>query len=324
MNNEDTKSQSTQSYQPSDAIKQLVEDGQSLIAHIAKEGDVELDAVIVQNIIEAKHKLNSEQWSVDEEVRFLLNYDKLADVVSPVTVESINAIIPKKIHKWYENTKAQSAVLRYRLMTMFSLVLLLMAQLYAMIGSDLTGNVQRTFDLQFQTTELISVYMNQREKLEELVARQVEQSREFEANLRMLKYWNFFWLLGDSFTKMKIAPNNAYQSQSMGLPDAQETGLEDLELGAALNAQAHDTGYYKHTISAQYVLTVFQGYILPLLYGFLGASIYVLRNLMREIKLLTYTYDSEIRYRLRVEQWDRCRQWRWLFWWATTPNCCFQ
>ncbi len=53
-------------------------------------------------------------------------------------------------------------------------------------------------------------------------------------------------------------------------------------------------------LSSAFVLGALQIYFLPLLYGLLGAATFVLRTLSTEIKTLTYSYDSEIRFRLRL------------------------
>ncbi len=51
---------------------------------------------------------------------------------------------------------------------------------------------------------------------------------------------------------------------------------------------------------SEFALEVLQSYILPLLYGLLGAAIYVLRSLTREIEQVTYTSSSDIEYGLRL------------------------
>lgn len=58
--------------------------------------------------------------------------------------------------------------------------------------------------------------------------------------------------------------------------------------------------FFLNRLSAKFVLNALQTYFLPLLYGLLGAVIFVLRTLSAEIKAVTYSADSEIRYRLRM------------------------
>ncbi|MDQ1277058.1 MAG: hypothetical protein QG555_97 [Thermodesulfobacteriota bacterium] len=51
---------------------------------------------------------------------------------------------------------------------------------------------------------------------------------------------------------------------------------------------------------ADFILTGLQGYLLPLLTGLLGAWTYTLRSLSSEIRNLTYTGKSRIRYHVRA------------------------
>jgi hypothetical protein len=63
-------------------------------------------------------------------------------------------------------------------------------------------------------------------------------------------------------------------------------------------------GILKNTAALQEAKFILQGiqlYILPLLYGLLGAAAYVLRTLTTEIRNLTYEIESNIRYRLRIQ-----------------------
>jgi hypothetical protein len=50
----------------------------------------------------------------------------------------------------------------------------------------------------------------------------------------------------------------------------------------------------------QYVLQVLQSYVLPLLYGLLGAVAYVLRGLIKNIRTATYTSQAAINYGVRI------------------------
>jgi hypothetical protein len=53
-------------------------------------------------------------------------------------------------------------------------------------------------------------------------------------------------------------------------------------------------------LPSQFVLEMLQSYILPMLFGLLGAASYVLRTATREIEHVTYTIGSDIRYILRL------------------------
>ena len=52
--------------------------------------------------------------------------------------------------------------------------------------------------------------------------------------------------------------------------------------------------------STKVVLSVLHRYILPLLYGLLGASVYILRTLSSQIRARTYSEASNIDFRIRL------------------------
>ncbi|WP_133510398.1 hypothetical protein [Candidatus Thiosymbion oneisti] len=58
--------------------------------------------------------------------------------------------------------------------------------------------------------------------------------------------------------------------------------------------------FFLNTFSSAYVTIALERYLLPLLYGLLGAIFYVLRTLSRELESLTYLPLTEINYRLRI------------------------
>jgi hypothetical protein len=62
-----------------------------------------------------------------------------------------------------------------------------------------------------------------------------------------------------------------------------------------------DIRYIKIRQSVQLILQPIQEYILPLLYGWIGALAYVLRSINREITHITYTHQSKEHYRLRAQ-----------------------
>ena len=52
--------------------------------------------------------------------------------------------------------------------------------------------------------------------------------------------------------------------------------------------------------SAEFVLQALSTYVVPLLYGLLGAFAYVLREIAEEVRAVTFSHESCIRYNLRL------------------------
>lgn len=283
-----------------------INDGQRLLAYISKNGVISLDPDLSQAIIDARCVLANGLWSVEEENRFLVNYDKLAKLVYPVTVESINAVIPKKVGpnatKKPEQTKADKAVGWYRRYTMVALLLMLLAQLYFMLGNELRSNLTNMFEKREATISQIAKMTKDEDQQAQLQKTLEIQNQEFDANYKLLMMWNKVWMVGGGFeAKLPAYFAARYQHEEDVLNEQPEENAEKLSQ-LSLQRKLHEVRivYFENIVSADFVLHAFQGYILPLLYGLLGAFIYVLRSLMIEIKTLTYTFDSEIRFRLRL------------------------
>nr|VFJ67503.1 MAG: hypothetical protein BECKFM1743A_GA0114220_104491 [Candidatus Kentron sp. FM]VFJ67513.1 MAG: hypothetical protein BECKFM1743C_GA0114222_104581 [Candidatus Kentron sp. FM]VFK16625.1 MAG: hypothetical protein BECKFM1743B_GA0114221_104331 [Candidatus Kentron sp. FM] len=57
---------------------------------------------------------------------------------------------------------------------------------------------------------------------------------------------------------------------------------------------------YLNKLSAGFVLSALQGYFLPLLYGLLGAAVYILRQLSIAAREMTFARDTRFQFRLRL------------------------
>lgn len=296
------KKKSNNTIQASPDIDKVIADGQRLITYIARNGNVQLDPEATQIVIEAKYKKDNAQWTVQNEQQFLINYDKLAKIVYPVTVESIHAVIPSSLSKKRDTTRAERAVAWYRRYTMLALLILLVIQMYYIFGNGLSLNLNEFFEqrqsLIEKTGEFTGATINDSRLVNEIKL----LNQKIDANYKLLKLWNQVWSFGGRFSD--TIPN--YTQKKFELEKRMlnrkskrnEAKLDELELDESLY-QARIV-YFENLLSAEAILKVMQAYILPLLYGLLGAFIFVLRSLSSEIKSVTYTHDSEIRFRLRL------------------------
>ena len=80
-----------------------------------------------------------------------------------------------------------------------------------------------------------------------------------------------------------------------------------------VNASASTNGTQEDTnaiiAKSRQVLAVLQGYLLPLLYGWIGATAYVVRSLSREARERLYRRENDTAYTLRIFL-VRWRDWR--------------
>ncbi|PSW03699.1 hypothetical protein [Photobacterium lipolyticum] len=255
---------------------------QRLLSHIATDGDSSLERDIADQIVKAKYRLIADCWGPDAESEFLFNYDLLAKLAYPVTLESLDAILPEQTEGDSEDkrlkTKAEMTVRNYRRITFYSLIMLVFLQAYWLCGAELRGNLIK---LQSGYYELVA----QPEKLENksfLELHILEQ--EIIANYQVLKRWNLFYV-----------PDEQDSTSYFAISADPKT-----EVPAGFILEQLNTSFYSHLVAANFVLNTFQSYLLPLLYGLFGALIFVLRGLLNEIRMLTYTRHTELRYRLRL------------------------
>ena len=291
----------------SSEVRQAVADSQRLINFIAREGSLSLSPDMTKIIIDAKFKLEEGDWTPDDESNFLVHYDQLAREAWPVTVESINAIVPEVTAKKRPHTQAEQSVAWYRRFTLVTLLLLVITQVYWLTGHDLRSNLQALFEQREEMLEktpgvtsadlLASDNAVSKENRELSVLNQ-----KLDANYKLLLTWNRVWLFGGELNsdmpeyfkkEITLRINRLTQASTV---DQQQ--VDNLELKQSLHKVRIQ--FFQHILAADFILEAFQSYVLPLLYGLFGAFIYVLRDLMREIKSLTYTPNNDVRYRLRL------------------------
>ncbi|MCG7550984.1 hypothetical protein [Pseudoalteromonas sp. Of7M-16] len=288
----------TNTIEVSSDIAQVIQDGQQLVAYMAKDGQVSLDPDLAQVMIDAKYKLQKKQWNAQDEAHFLHSYDQLAKAVAPVSMESIRAISRSDNDK---PSQAEKAVAWYRRYTLVALICLLFVQVYYLFGHALAHDLKDLYESRNEWhLKLDSEEPNSKE-FKQIQSKYEEVGQRLDANYNLLKVWNRIWLMGFSFGS-EIPP---YSQEKLNVElrrleraQADANALDNLNLAQTrLTARLQ---LFENMLFAQSVLEVLQGYVLPLLYGLLGAFIFVLRDLLREIRAITFTADSEIRYRLRL------------------------
>ncbi|KZN34760.1 hypothetical protein N480_20975 [Pseudoalteromonas luteoviolacea S2607] len=279
-------------------IAQVIQEGQQLISYMAKNGQVSLAPELAEVMINAKYKLQKKQWSPQDEADVLHSYDQLAKAVSPVSMESIQAISRVDNDK---PSQAERAVAWYRRYTLVALLCLLFAQIYYLFGHALAHDLNALYESRNEWQLKVLKATPDSAEYDQVQQSYEEVGQRLDANYNLLKVWNRVWLFGLTF-KSDIPPYSKekldVELRRLEREQANATDLDNLHLAETrLKARLQ---LFENMLFAQSVLEVLQGYILPLLYGLLGAFIFVLRDLLKEIKAITFTSDSEIRYRLRL------------------------
>ncbi|MCI5222210.1 MAG: hypothetical protein D3924_05945 [Candidatus Electrothrix sp. AR4] len=279
-------------------LKEHVENAQMLLAYAAEEG-LQVDQEIIKEIINARYHLQENDFDQEKETRFWNAFNALSQIIHPVCIESIKATRVRKKTSWrfkpleflLPNNKSEAAqtVHVYQRWTMFALILLLVVQIYWLVGSVIITQVTNTQSFQEEIMQLEALKVTAKELssselgtlVGEIREKYQDKANDINNNKRIyyeaLHDWrsNIFtkWMF-DQYTE-KIPQGNNKEFAKIGYIEAQQ--------------------------SAQLILQPIQQYILPLLYGWIGALAYVLRCINREIKEITYTRQSNEHYRLRIQ-----------------------
>ncbi|WP_417911767.1 hypothetical protein [Candidatus Electronema sp. TJ] len=279
-------------------LKEHVADAQLLLAYAAEEG-LHVEQQLVSDIISSRCHLQDGSLDQAKEVQFWTAFDALSKKIRPVSIESIKATRLRRRRSWRlklldsffsaERSDAAQTVLVYQRWTLFALVILLIVQIYWLVGSAIITQVTQKQSFQEEITQLADL-MNQAEtlgnaELGSLIGqiREKYENKALDINssntiyYKSLKDWR-----SNIFTNWIFNQNTDKQAQ---------TDQEDYS----------KVGYIEARQSAQLILQPIQQYILPLLYGWIGALAYVLRSINREIKEITYTSQSNEHYRLRTQ-----------------------
>ncbi|HLF96317.1 MAG TPA: hypothetical protein VI457_04160 [Methylococcaceae bacterium] len=288
------------------ALRAAVEEAEILLAFASGRG-IALAPEVVKALVKSKTLLSGDLDAPDtfeQQAAFWDAREKLAEAVRPVTIASLKATtqtlsrtgrLGDLLDRWFGEkpfTKADRAVHQFRTWAFWALLGLLVLQVYWIVGSRVTADIKPL---------LQSVADNQQkqdreqDKLDQQRARSPTaadaadshewqrleaQAQEFERQMliryEILQKWNEVW-------RKPLALLGVLPAQS----EQAEPGSPYLLLQKAM-------------LTAEFASHGLERYILPLLYGFLGACLYVLRTLASDIKALAYTPEQNTLYRLRV------------------------
>jgi hypothetical protein len=293
---------------PLSDIRENIRNAQLLLSY-ASEAGITVEPEVIRSVVEFKNACESDTPPADPvglETRFWQATEKLAKSVSPVTVASLRAsydiqddssywgLLRARFFKSPERiSQAKLTVRHYRFGTLITLAILVLVHVYWIVGSSVI-------------TEVAS-YMDQQGKAQ-------DEKTKLERELKVI-------------SKGLDLPNNAVKRDALEAARDEKLGsiatidakLDNFRIVIEANYKILDNWIrvwrwspsfpegddeYKKLIlartSANYALHGIQVYLLPILYGLLGAITYVLRVLGSQIKSLSYTSESNIGYRLRM------------------------
>ena len=258
-------------------------------------------------IAQARQASANDQWSPEISQRFWDAFAKLCDLIQPVTMDTIKAaqqkIPPSPWRKRFgagPRSIAQRSSGRYLLILFLLLALILPVQLYVWTCTNLSKKVD---DLVTSHKSQYLRLVQEANKLEaeEKSAAPEKLSQELAAaatSFRSLTYQISAEtrLLERVLTLDLVTLSNSKKAGSESAPakpsDYVQAATEEINRTQSTVVQLQE--------KANLLIGILGGYILPILFGSIGAVAYILRTISEQIRASTFSSSSPTRHIMRT------------------------
>lgn len=275
-----------------DQIRADVNNASSMLSFIVNRG-IDIDQDLIESVVNAKNQLAHNKWTQHTEIEFYMTYKELTKLIRPVTVNSLissavdnkPSFLGKLFGKQSRDSLAKRSVTSYTICTAISVILLLSVQIYFYLGSTRINNINNTYTEQDKIMErqkeLSVILQNAPDNLtyssemDDLGSRYNELDNIRQSNIDLLSPWTQYI--------RRLTFNTTIRTDTMPKNDKMY-----IKANTAIIQEAKG-----------YVL-ILGIYVLPLLYGVIGGFTFVLRELTSDIKNLTFSQESNIKYVLRI------------------------
>lgn len=267
---------------PQNLPGKILEDAELLIAYVVRSG-VAIDQQLVDKIVDAKAKVAGGTLTTSDESALYQAVNTLAAKLAPVSAETLRAcldesVISKKTF-WrrepFTCSQARWSVRTQRRWALFALALLLVAQIYWLIGSNLISRIPSLAENIVPPTQPATGTVLSPEAIRKTAEDRVKADTAEDTRTWMLHLWSTPWRWVPALFKKFVPKEDEDQFK--------------------LRSDFLEWGY-----SAREVLAIFQIYLLPLLYGWVGAMAYVLRRMIKGVQEVTYRGVLDVEFSLRV------------------------
>jgi hypothetical protein len=253
-------------------------DARLLVTYLMREG-VTVTPETLAAIENAQVADATGPLTADAKTKFLLAYSEVAKLASPVSAQSLRACsddFPTLWKRWLwskprEVSQADKAVLRHHTWAAVALAALLVVQIYWLIGATLVLGIKRQ-DQHPATEQAAATAQTSPAPVEPKAPTQTaeEEARE-DTHVWLLSAWSGPWIW-IPYAYQRCFPNKDVTSNH----------------------------FWELYIGTKFVLQILQTYLLPLLYGWVGAMAFVLRSLIVTVKNKSFRVEQNVEYRLRV------------------------
>jgi len=285
-------------------LEEAVSDAHLLLAYAARRG-LEIQPVTAQSIIAMG---THDQPSADAEQRFWIALSELSRLIRPATIERVRAYLPQPRAQGpgFDPSPADTAVRRYRQYAYRALAVLLVVQIYTLVGSAVLkdintpnpemDDVAKRFSKEQQalSTGTPAPSMDDFYEVSRLQANLTKQLNHLTAMNMLLDGWQRYWHPVELFDSIRPAPPAA-NAAALFPSDRVPPSIPPPDRRAT---EPYSAEHELTVIEGGLVLSALQAYVLPFLYGMLGACVFILRSLANDIQ--HFEFSSEIGYRLRM------------------------
>jgi len=317
-------------------VLQGVKKAQMLLAYGAEQGGLPIEKKDIQVFTNFKQSVMLGEWTAEEEADFWEAYSNIAKALGNVKAKEIEAITTSdKPQGWLERTlnlrtsPAQRVANAYTIAALFFVVIMLIVQVYSLVGNNFLNkalDIQKEIVEQKKTRSELETSVTQNGgKVHFTFSNRIKEDNGFTDTLNnpqkqqiveakfKLKELNYdLWVSNMELITTCFSLNDWLISK---------VDISDLtRLYNEKDSVQKKYGFYKETLymkpeeafveqidAVQHVLTaakspldVMNLYILPLLYGLIGAFAYVLRNFTEQLESIDYSRDSNIKFLLRL------------------------
>ncbi|HEX4631130.1 MAG TPA: hypothetical protein VH188_09215 [Chthoniobacterales bacterium] len=267
---------------PQNTPAEILADAELLIAHVVRSG-VSVDQALIGKIIDAKGKVATGTLTAADESALYQAVNTLAAKLAPVTAETLRACTDESAvsgknfwtRKPFTCSHARWSVRVQRRWALFALTLLLLAQIYWLIGSNLISRIPSLAENAVPPAAPATGVVLSPEAAEKAKEEKVKADTAEDTRMWMLHLWSTPWRWIPNLSK-KFVPKE----------DVDQFDLR--------------SDFVEWGLSSREVLGIFQIYLLPLLYGWVGAMAYVLRRMIKGIQDMTYRPGYDVEFSLRV------------------------
>ena len=277
----------------------------------AAEHVKDLDPDLSLAIAEARQAAASDQWTPQISQRFWGAFSRLCDLIQPVTMDCLAAanrtIAPRGWRRWIgrgSRSIAERSSERYLIGLIVLLFLILPIQLYVWTCTNLSKKID---DLLVAEKQKHAVLLQDFSKLDADTRSKATDNWTAEEKVRAAKIVTDARAVQDDLDRIDTEARflSAISTLFRRRPDPGTQPRSDGEWkvhyqSAADRQSRTELGVLNIQEKANLIVGVLGAYILPILFGAIGAVAYVIRTISDQIKTSTFASSSPVRHVMRA------------------------